>query len=547
MLIASLLIAACGPDDAPNTEPPRCMEGAARCAELDASADQPDAALGDMAADDMASDGLDSAPDLDAPEMTDVAEPPDLSPDMDTPDMDAPDMEPDPDAPDMEPDMALDMEPEDMAPDMMGLPDGPSSQRLTMRPIGTTSAPMGFYEYLPPGYGDGAKRPLLLFLHGLGENGAGNAAELPRVLRAGLPPLIQNNQWPSARPFVVLSPQHPGGGCTTTAEIAGMLTYALANYDIDPRRVYITGLSCGAIGAWEYLGARRGEVVAAAVLIAGDGRGAWNQAGCALGEVAIWGFHGDADPTVYVEWTRSPMNNLIACPQPPREEAKLTIYPGVGHDSWTRTYNGSAGHDIYTWLLSKQKAPPPPTLAPGRSVRIDLGANTRTTPAPWNNLTGHTAGATANRLTDEQGTATSVSVTVTQSFEGTNQDGAMSNQVGFPTTAGSDTLWTGSFDGHMQALSKKGVVQISGLEPGARYDLTLFASRTGNDSGAGRLTRYTVAGQTRDLEVSDNTAQAVALTNIMADAQGRLTIEVAPSPAGSSRFAYLGVIDLKRR
>lgn len=117
------------------------------------------------------------------------------------------------------------------------------------------------------------------------------------------------------------------------------------------------------------------------------------------------------------------MNNVIACPQPPREEAKLTIYPGVGHDSWTRTYDGSAGHDIYTWLLSKQKAPPPATLAAGRSIRIDLGADTRATAAPWNNLTGHTAGSAASRLTDDQGAATGVSVSVTQSFEGANQEG----------------------------------------------------------------------------------------------------------------------------
>ena len=89
-LIAALLLTACGPDDAPNTQPPRCMEGATRCAELDASPDQPDAELGDMAVEDMASDDLDSAPDLEAPEMADMAEPPDQSPDLD-----APDMEPD--------------------------------------------------------------------------------------------------------------------------------------------------------------------------------------------------------------------------------------------------------------------------------------------------------------------------------------------------------------------------------------------------------------------------------------------------------------------
>jgi hypothetical protein len=30
---------------------------------------------------------------------------------------------------------------------------------------------------------------------------------------------------------------------------------------------------------------------------------------------------------------------------------KKTIYPGVGHNSWDRTYDGSAGHDVFEWLL----------------------------------------------------------------------------------------------------------------------------------------------------------------------------------------------------
>ena len=41
----------------------------------------------------------------------------------------------------------------------------------------------------------------------------------------------------------------------------------------------------------------------------------------------------------------------MQCPSPPLIEAKLTIYPGVKHDSWTKTYDLSAGHDIYAWLL----------------------------------------------------------------------------------------------------------------------------------------------------------------------------------------------------
>src|SRR5204863_436502 len=95
----------------------------------------------------------------------------------------------------------------------------------------------------------------------------------------------------------------------------------------------------------------------AAVLIAGDGNGAWSRQMCNLGQLAIWGFHGDADPTVNVSGTRVPMTNLIACPAPPRHDAQLTIYPGVMHDSWTRTYDLSAGHD--TSHRSRTRTPPP--------------------------------------------------------------------------------------------------------------------------------------------------------------------------------------------
>ena len=31
---------------------------------------------------------------------------------------------------------------------------------------------------------------------------------------------------------------------------------------------------------------------------------------------------------------------------------KFTVYPGVGHDSWTRTYNNP---DFYKWLLSQKR------------------------------------------------------------------------------------------------------------------------------------------------------------------------------------------------
>jgi predicted esterase len=237
-----------------------------------------------------------------------------------------------------------------------GLPGGPSSERLTARPLGTVpGAGQGFWEYLPPGYGSGADFPLLVFFHGLGENGDGSEGALASVLVTGLPALLANDQWPENQPFVILSTQHPGGGCHTEAEIASFLAFATESYDIDPKRVYLTGLSCGAIGAWSYLGVHTDEVAAGAVLIAGSGTAAFAQAGCDLGTVPIWAFHGDADDVVSPSGSIDPIESLQACTNPPAVDAKLTLYPGVGHNSWDMTYDPAGMNDIYTWLLSHEK------------------------------------------------------------------------------------------------------------------------------------------------------------------------------------------------
>lgn len=227
----------------------------------------------------------------------------------------------------------------------------PPSDRHAARPLGTTAAAQGFYEYLPPGYAAQTDYPLLIFVHGLGENGNGDG-ELDRVLSNGPPRLIDRDEWDSKRPFVVLSPQHSGGGCTTPGEIAAFIAFALANYSIDSRRVYLTGLSCGAIGSWNYAGNFTNDTVAAMVPIAGNGNGAFNNAGCELANLPIWAFHGDADSTVPPGGTTGPISNLRNCDSPPPFDVRQTIYPGVGHNSWRRTYDLSAGHDIYAWMLS---------------------------------------------------------------------------------------------------------------------------------------------------------------------------------------------------
>ncbi len=237
-----------------------------------------------------------------------------------------------------------------------GAPAGVSSSRHTAIPVGSKgNNTAGYWEYLPPHYGNGARYPLLVFRHGVGENGNGTT-ELQKVLANGPPKLIEADEWPESRNWIVLSVQHSGSGCPTAQEVNDFFTFAVANYDVDPARVYLTGLSCGAIGSWNYLGDHTDEIVAAAVLICGDGRKAFANAGCNLGKVPIWAFHGELDSTVDPKGSIDVVASLKACTDPPAVDVNLTTYPGVGHDSWTMTYDlSNPANDIYAWLATHYK------------------------------------------------------------------------------------------------------------------------------------------------------------------------------------------------
>jgi hypothetical protein len=265
-----------------------------------------------------------------------------------------------------------------------------SADYLTAKPLGSTNSPMGYYEYLPSSYhASGTQSPLLVAFNGYGEDGDGTSDGLHNLLNTGIPRFIDIGGWPTNRPLVVLAAQHieqppgfdfgpcdgiPWGGscsmqlqhdrkhaspafCTTPDEIHDFITYAVGHYNVDPKRVYVTGLSCGGFGTWEYLAKYGNQQVAAAVPIAGEGRPAWATAGCGLGSVPIWAFHSELDDVVNPQGSIQPMTNLAACPGVPAAQAKLTVYPDLDppHNGWDQAYSGSLGDDIYTWMLAFSK------------------------------------------------------------------------------------------------------------------------------------------------------------------------------------------------
>lgn len=208
--------------------------------------------------------------------------------------------------------------------------------------------------FTPKAANKDAKLPLVLFLHGAGERGNDNAAQL----RHGLRTLIADaNQ--TERPSFVVAPQCPRGVWWNVDLLLELTHSLLAQPGVDLDRVYVTGLSMGGFATWQLIG-RQPELWAAAIPVCGGGEPATADK---LTTLPIWAFHGDADKTVPPEQSQ----RMIAAIRKAGGEPKYTEYPGVGHDSWTQTY---ANAEVHAWLFAQHRAPKvmPVTLYDGDRV-----------------------------------------------------------------------------------------------------------------------------------------------------------------------------------
>lgn len=196
-----------------------------------------------------------------------------------------------------------------------------------------------YLVYEPPGWSE-EPRPFVLFLHGAGERGH----DVERVATHGIPREIERGK---NFPFVAVSPQCPDGKAWTdlTHVLTELVDALTPKLHVDPRRVYLTGLSMGGFGAWK-LAASTPERFAALVPICGGGDVAWADK---LRELPTWAFHGELDEIVPPQRSSEMVAALEAVGAPIR----LTLYPGVHHDSWTRTYEDPR---LYDWLLGQRRS-----------------------------------------------------------------------------------------------------------------------------------------------------------------------------------------------
>lgn len=237
----------------------------------------------------------------------------------------------------------------------------------TAHVLGSDASPYAYYLYTPSGYSNnGPKFPLLIFLHGAGEkaNSQANAANLDKILVNGPPKLIKAKTWNPKYPMVVASLQCHDDWWDAN-KVTKVTEFLMANYSIDTTRIYMTGLSMGGFGTWDQVAVigKNKSHITAALPIAGSGNINETFAKRA-GQVPIWAFHGDSDGTVNPSYSINMVKEINK--YDPKVPAKVTIYPGVGHDSWTMTYNGkgmgkeSANYDpfnmdVYEWLLQYKK------------------------------------------------------------------------------------------------------------------------------------------------------------------------------------------------
>ena len=235
---------------------------------------------------------------------------------------------------------------------------------------GSFSRPGATYDlpyrlFVPQGYSDARRYPLIVCLHPSGSNGTDNVRQLTPPVGAllGLAQTIE--------PAFVLVPQAPEGDkwvsgssgppflnysqtdrpqSQALALVLSGIDELEARYAIDADRIYLTGASSGAAGTWDLVTRNGVGRFAAAVPVTGAND---PSRAALIATLPVWTFHGADDVVSPVQNTREMVARLRALGSP----VKYTELAGVGHDAWERAY---AEPGLFQWLFAQKRATPRP-------------------------------------------------------------------------------------------------------------------------------------------------------------------------------------------
>lgn len=183
------------------------------------------------------------------------------------------------------------------------------------------------------------KKPLIIFLHGSGEKGM----DIEKVKVHGPLKYLKSHVLDA----YVLAPQCPENEYWDEEVLHKLILKIQKEHNIDLNRIYLTGLSMGAWGAWN-LAVAHPETFAALVPIAGYVDRIPMVENCKIKDIPIRIFHGLLDDVVNVEYSITMYKKLKSC----NTNVELTIFDDANHDSWSRVYDNQ---EIYDWMFQQTK------------------------------------------------------------------------------------------------------------------------------------------------------------------------------------------------
>jgi predicted peptidase len=198
--------------------------------------------------------------------------------------------------------------------------------------------------------------PLVIFLHGKGERGSDNEAQIKHISDLALDPKYRGKY-----PCYIVAPQcpktqmwaeHNKDGTTRTQPtepmqlVIELIDKLCQEFPIDKSRIYITGVSMGGYGTWDLIG-RYPTKFAAAIPVCGGGD---EKIAPKINHLPVWAFHGAKDGVVSPRQSRT----MIKAIQDEGGTPGYTEYPDIGHDSWVQAYREP---HLLPWLFKQKTGP----------------------------------------------------------------------------------------------------------------------------------------------------------------------------------------------